>query len=263
MNRRRQQRSKKQRQGYVLIALCVLVAIGAITWFVYTKSEFVARSAETLCREDGLVIRETVIMIDATDGYSHEQSMVAKQLVSELLDNALIDERFTVYAVSENMVDQHPLVQVCNSGNAEGKSALTSNISRIDKRWREQFFDVVTAQIDALIGASEANYSPILETLKWVSAEVFFGSKAPQKQLIIVSDLLQHTREYSHYRGAFGQMPKGYAQSIHAYLENVDVTVLYIYRSDQYVRQTNAHVDFWLDHIGQSGGIVNRVKRLN
>jgi hypothetical protein len=263
MSRRKKQKKNADLQGYLILA--VVVAILATGGFYYAKvqSETVVRNKDDLCRKDRFVARETAIIIDATDDFNKSQALIIKKEFEKIIGESLIDERFSLYVINEKLADNKPLIVACNAGDGSDKSEFTSNLRRLKQAWEEQFYKKIVNQIDELIGEHEADESPIMEFIKYVSIETFYSSDATEKRLIVVSDMLHHTSSFSHYTQTQPFTESSYSIEVRPYLDNIKVEVLYVYRPQHAELQNRKHVEFWEKYFSQGNGQLTRVKTIN
>ena len=111
-----------------------------------------------------------------------------------------------------------------------------------------------------------SNSSPILEMVKYAALNSLYDSKSNTKNLIFVSDMLHHTKTYSHYKGdfdyeKFSQSSYGINQA--PLLSDVNITILYLNRPKYNNLQTRSHIGFWEKHFNDNGGYVSHVLRVN
>ncbi|MGR5132169.1 hypothetical protein [Vibrio alfacsensis] len=271
MARRRSKRQQKKQsantKGVLLIVLSMLIlsGIGFAYWKVSGTTH--ARDKETLCRTDGFVSRETVLVIDKTDVFSKTQSMIVKKEIRKMVENSEVDERFTFYVMSENTDQNIDKLVVCNPSNGSDKNEYTSNVKRLRKRWEENFLNPLLQSLSRVTDEEHtANSSPILEMMKYASINTMYDSEALEKRMVMVSDMLHYTQSFSHYRKLdayenYKSTPYALEQAPH--MDGVDVTILYLSRPKNANLQTVRHVTWWEHHIVENGGMVERVKRVN
>ena len=114
---------------------------------------------------------------------------------------------------------------------------------------------------------SEADASPIMEILQVVSLSAFpTESSDAKKKIVIISDMLHHTPEWSHYRGQMDfatleQTP--YFQRIRTDLQGADVQILYVRRNGMEKLQTKRHAFFWADYIDAIGGHLSLIEKID
>jgi hypothetical protein len=220
-----------------------------------------------MCRNDGFVSRETALVIDKTDVFSKTQSMIVKKEIRKIIENSKVDERFTFYVMGENTEQNIDKLVVCNPSDGSDSSEFTANVKRLRKRWEDNFLNPLLESLSSVTDKKHtANASPILEMMKYASINTMYDSEALEKRMIMVSDMLHHTSSFSHYRkfdayDNFKLTPYALEQTPH--MDGVDVTILYLSRPKNTNLQTVRHVTWWESHILESGGMVERVKRVN
>jgi len=265
MSRRKRQQDA-DKKGIILLVGAVLLIVSGIFAFFYYVEPAVKRNPDTACRVDEEISRETIIVIDATDNFNHTQALRIKKEIGLILSSAIIDERFSLYVIDETINKESEKFSVCNPGDGSNKSELTSNKRRLKKNWEALFYDRFTDAVDELIGAHTAIQSPIIEMIKFVSVNTFLDSRATEKRLVIVSDMLHHTQQYSHYRGSpdyteFSKTP--YALTMQPLLEGVDVQIFYLINEKHILLQNRGHIEFWNQHVLTNNGFVSSVKTVN
>ena len=104
--------------------------------------------------------------------------------------------------------------------------------------------------------AAQANTSPIMAALQDIAVDDFSGAAAQpiEKSLIIVSDMLENTRDYNQYRNLSDLSYQRFKQSP-AYLKyrtdlhGARVTIEYIQRVLPTGLDTVRHIEFWKDWV--------------
>lgn len=263
---RRQRQQKADLKGKVLLGIVIsVILLGSALYFYYVEP-LVKRNKETACRVDDNISRETIVVIDATDNFNDTQALRIKKEIEILLSSAILDERFSLYVLDEVIGEKSKKFSVCNPGDGSDKSELTANKRRLKKHWENIFYNRFTQAVDHLTGIHTASQSPILEMMKFVSVDTFLDSKATQKRLVIVSDMLHHTKQFSHYNGSFDYsqyLKSPYALTMQPLLEDVDVQIFYLIRENYISIQNRGHIDFWNKHILNNNGYVSSVKTVN
>jgi len=263
---RASRKRKKDKQGMLILGVVLVLFVSIVAALVEVKSNHVTRNGDNLCREDGFVSRETALVFDATDKFSDTQAMVLKKRVIGLLESAKNDERFTVYVLNDQVGVYAPKFTVCNPGDGLDRSEFTANKRRLYNDWKINFVGKVTQVVDEIITLSAGATSPIMEMIKFASIETMMDSRAKERRIVIVSDMLHHTERYSHYRSdhSFDLLADTpYGQEMRPYLKGVTLDVLYISRASQGKLQNRRHVEFWQNYIANGGGQVVNVEKIN
>lgn len=260
---RRRQKKKKQNAIGILLLLVVLTAFGAGAYVYFSKvSARIVLDKETNCPMKGSYKR-TAILIDTTDSLSRDQSFYLKKKLDEIVETAELYQRFDVYYLNASSEELAAAISVCNPGDGRDKSTLDSNPRRLKERWREEFFDKVAALFSDLENVPTAEQSPIIEGMKYVSIDAFVSSKSSSKELIVVSDLLQHSSLFSHYTSSYNENEVNSNSNLKSslpYLDAVSVKFMYVVRPAYRQLQTNKHIVFWDNLVRQSHGVVEDVE---
>lgn len=98
--------------------------------------------------------------------------------------------------------------------------------------------------------------SPIMELIQaTVVQDLKHAAPAAPRRLIVVSDMMQHSKEYSQYRGTDGEVffHGPLFDKVATDLTGIDVRVLYIRRVSGASRQPAGHEQFWANYFNRLG----------
>ena len=137
---------------------------------------------------------------------------------------------------------------------------LYENNRKITKDFHLRFLVPVTTALEQSLTTEVGERSPILETLQMISRsqEIDDGGK---KTLILVSDMLQNTAGFSHYRARRSYddfVRSGFASDVKADFRDWNVIVVYLRRYRDRQLQQAAHVDFWQRYFHEAGAKLTR-----
>ena len=137
---------------------------------------------------------------------------------------------------------------------------LYENNRRITKDFYLRFLVPVTAALERSLTTDVGERSPILETLQLIarSQEIADGGR---KTLILVSDMLQNTAGFSHYRDRRHYedfVRSGFASDVKADFRDWSIIVIYLRRYQDRHLQQGPHVDFWQRYFHDAGAKVTR-----
>jgi hypothetical protein len=146
------------------------------------------------------------------------------------------------------------------TSKARGARAFAPNNRKITKDFYQRFLVPVTAALRESLTTEVGEWSPILETLQLISRsqEIEDGGR---KTLILVSDMLQHTDGFSHYRDRRSYedfLRSGFASDVRADFRDWSIIVIYLRRYRDRRFQEAAHLEFWQRYFHDSGGTIAR-----
>jgi hypothetical protein len=178
-----------------------------------------------------------------------------------------IGTKLILYVIEDKKKEISPDFIICNPGTGEHSNQYTTNPSLIKKRWREKFENPLNTIIEEFLKPSTAQNSPIMEMFQVVALSAFPSTNdSVKKRIIIISDMLHHTPEWSHYRSQLdiGALKKtAYYQKVGTDLQNASVEILYVRRDGMDQVQTKRHALFWADYIESIGGRVVLIERID
>jgi len=211
----------------------------------------------TLCPLDGRPGASTLLVVDTTDPLTRVQAARLAATIRDARDSLPAQGRLTIlFLDAANAYDPREILSLCNPGSIRDSNPFTQTAKRVERRWREAFEAPVESAIESLLRAPAASRSPIVETIAAATARPDFDARNPNRRLLVVSDMLQHTNAYSHYAGrmrweSFAQ--SRLAPAALADLTGATVEVEYIRRPGTAHLQTEAHRSFWLAWFERNG----------
>ncbi len=263
--RRRGGSAPKQAAGVAILAVCFAIMAGLGWLFLHLKEQQARFDPETFCPLDGRHDR-TAILIDASDPLSATQVKRVREHIEDLRLHLELHEWVGLYVLGEdNLVLPRPVFALCNPGNAEQANPLYENPDRIRRQFAERFQAPMVEAVERLAeeNTEEQSTSPILEMVRAVATDRGYRSSG-RRRLVIVSDMLQNTPQYSHYSGEpdFGAFREsGYAGDfLNLSLLDVDVEILYLKRTKTAALQTYGHVRFWEQYFDAVDASLGRVE---
>jgi len=247
----------------VIGIICIISIIGGLATYSSFFNERVVVDNKTGCPKDGPYSR-TVILIDQTDTFSPVQANDIQNQFEKYKKSIPRYGELVIYAMRQGTKNTlKPLIRACNPGTKDDINQLVESSNKISQQWTVSFDEPVRKVLkDALQPMSSKN-SPIIETMQaFVVSEfgpVYMDNK--DKKLVIISDLLQHSKVLSHYKpnydvDKFIQSQK--FSKLTADLRDVEVDFLYLLRNTQKAHQNFKHREFWRGLIGVQGGTVGR-----
>jgi len=186
----------------------------------------------------------------------------------QLLEETPRYGRVSLYEMNADATMQ-PAAKVsrCNPGQVASDvlEGLGTNPDLMRQTWRTEFYDQFINELDAIDETSRQ--SPILERIPFVSTDAFADGNVggADKRLYLVSDLLQHSENYSMYPDParewshFETRPDFATLTANPFMNGVSVEVLHLLRSCSPERELQAHNNhlLWWDryftHLTVSG----------
>lgn len=256
MAARRRPRRRRSRGGVTIVIgagliVAALAAFGGIGWAVWRASGAPAIDAASLCPEDGPV-GHLAILLDTTDPVARAQLDAARARVERLIADAPDFTRVSFATVSpERGVREASFTSLCKPPS--DASALTGNPRLVAARYREAFLDPIAAHLDALLAIPTADSSPIIEALaEFLAAIPGFATTEGFREVVLVSDLVQHSDVLSFYRGGDWQSfaSGGGVARLSGALDGADVRILRLPRPEAPAEVVD---DFWVRYLDAQG----------
>ncbi len=267
-NKRQQRKKNKNFLGTVLIIFVLSVFVLGATYYFKIQSRQQSYDQETLCPLNLPSSEYLALVFDKSDVYNKIQQSYLKRFFNNLKAELMPGTRISIFLIeSLDGKEIQPDYVVCVPRTGEDANVFYENPKQIKKRWKEQFEKPLDQAIAGFMQPSQAEFSPIMEIFQYISLTAFpSGEETAEKKVIIISDMLQHTPEWSHYRGQFDLnqlMRNNYYQRIRTDLENAEVKILYVRRDGNEHLQNKRHAYFWSDFIQSLGGRVTLIEKID
>ena len=247
-----------------IIAVVAVIA-GLVAYSNFTGT--IKIDDETGCPLDGPKSK-LVMIVDQTDKFSAVQVADIKNQFEAYKEKVPRYGQFTIYAIkSLSSGIPPPVVSACNPGTAKDVNQLVESSVQIAREWRNSFDAPMRQVFSEVLQPTESDSSPIIEIIQAVAVKEFGPSWMDNrsKELVIISDLLQHSPSISHY-GSYSAEKFIQSQSfkkLEADLRDVDVDILYLQRTTKKAEQNQKHLDFWRLLIQKQNGGVRKIYRVS
>ena len=263
MAKRRASPRKRREQKDVLITTSAfaggILIVGLVVWGLVLSSREVQRDKKTYCPVGGAE-SVTAVLIDLSEPYNATQSEVIMQSLEAVRDSIEIDGKIAVYILSDakNALPD-PDFAYCTP--PKDGNFLIENPDWIKQKWQDSVGSLGKIVEGMIADKSGRPTSPIMEMIQVVAVKEFRKSSSNpprEKTLIVVSDMIQHSHGYSHYRvdrpdfAAFKKTP--HYQKVRTDLAGAEVRVLLVRRDGAGGIQTQPFFDFWWTFLEDMGG---------
>lgn len=208
VNRRSKRKSKYAKKdvlgasGWIGISigtLSIALIVGLLLVSQFNKSPLL--DSVSLCQIDTELVGSMAILIDTTDKIQERSSRSAQVYLAKKIDSVPENTLISVFVMSEDSSSHiTPLISRCKPSDGSTASELTQNPVLMKRRFQEEFYVPFSETLNGLFDKEPADYSPILESLQSISIEAFQPyPDSVEKRLLVISDLLQHSTNYSMY----------------------------------------------------------------
>ena len=211
----------------------------------------------------------TVVLVDTSDDLPE----IAQRQVLGLLDDQITGlaayHKLDIRVLDVVHGRSRSLFSKCNPGDGNGLSEWTDNPRLARMRWIDSFRQPASDAVKHSVVSAQAASSPIMGALQDIAVDEFSSSAARdvEKTLIIVSDMLENTRDYNQYQNLADLSYQRFRQS-QAYLKyrtdlhGARVTIEYVQRLLPKGIDTVRHIEFWKEWITDNRGTFEIARRL-
>jgi hypothetical protein len=261
--------ASKKRIRYLVAATVILSLVIAVSGAAaYMELHQPPPLDSRLCPASGPT-GHIVLVVDKTDPLGYTQKQAFHDLMDRLVTRGVPPGYLlSVFALDEDFkANSTPLLEECNPGNESGKSEWTNNLAHLRKRFEEDFRTPMLRLEEQLESKRSETYSPVFEMLDMASINGFRKQNVNgPRHLIVVSDMLHNTPEYSMYRHTrdvfdFARFRESnYGRKVATDLNGVDVELDLLLTTP--ALQTRRQLKFWEDFFTASGAKIASVRPL-
>jgi hypothetical protein len=210
---------------------------------------------------------QTIILVDQSEALTDTHRRFALSFIRDWVASDAtfpVRSRIALFTFSKHNFESRsspslrPSADLCRPPSHGNE--LYENNRKITKDFHQRFLVPVTAALETSLTTEVGERSPVLETLQLVSRSQEI-SDTGRKTLIIVSDMLQNTEGFSHYRARRSYedfVRSGFASDVKADFRGWSIVVIYLRRyRDRHLQQA-AHLEFWQQYFHEAGGRIIR-----
>lgn len=160
-----------------------------------------ATDEETGCRLDRQDPSHTIVLVDQSDPFNATDVAWVRALLE---DEARALPKFGRLTLSvPNAASSYDPVTVwtgCSPGSAAAANPIFQNPKMIEQAWQAKFHKPLMAGAETVLIDNVAPNSPLMEAMFTLGDRPDFQDNVPARRLILVSDLMQHSKEFSMYK---------------------------------------------------------------
>jgi hypothetical protein len=250
--------------GVLLICLS-LTALGGFAYFKFSRPQKPIPDRVSLCPITGPE-GVTVVLVDTTDNLPETTKREVRQFLNDLIIELPAYYKLDIRVLDAASAKSKSLFSRCNPGDGVGLSEWTDNPAIARKRWIEGFQKPAEEAMGFSLRFDRAAASPIMAAIQDIAIDQFSAANvrnAP-KSLIIISDMIEHTRDYSQYSGdlTFERYKRSPAYlKYRTDLHGAKVAIGYVRRLGAKL-DTKRHPVFWQEWVVDNRGTVDRIRSL-
>jgi hypothetical protein len=250
--------------GALTVLAATVFAAGAYVYFTLARPPTLDNVS--LCPVDG-PRSVAVVLLDSTDEIP---DIAKREIRTALVDRAetLSDhELLEIRLLDPKTPGGRMIFSKCNPGDGAGLSEYTANPRLARQRWLDEFRQPLDAALDAGFRPLPGKTSPIMAAIQRIAVERFTGRavESVPKELIVISDMLEHGPDYSQYSGdlSFARFKASRAyKKVRTDLHGADVVIYYIQRATGRPINSADHIRFWADWIHDNNGRLKEANKL-
>lgn len=241
------------------VALCLLSVLlfAGFVWLKVRAANNVQLDARTDCPVDGPT-SVTAMIFDVTDPVPQPTMDDLKNKFRQAVIQVEPGGYLWVGTFSATPGDLTSMFGHCNPGDGSTVDDLTGNSRRRQLKWEKMFEKPLQELPGKLPKDGQADQSPIMAAIQKIKTNVFDNGefdKVP-KRLIVVSDMMENTPDYSQYRSGTDWDPYKKSRAYSRYrtdLLGAEVHVLYLNRPERKFSSVG-HTEFWKRWVEENNG---------
>jgi hypothetical protein len=256
--------------GGVALILLAVAAGAAFGYFYFSTPASPTLDAQSLCPLEGPQ-GITVVLVDTSDDLPDATRRQVLGMLEDIIVGLPAFYRLDIRVLDIAGVRSRSLFSKCNPGDGTGLSEWTHNPRVARLQWIENFRKPAAEAVKSSIASAKANSSPIMAAIQDIAIDQFSpaANQKAKKSLIVISDMIEYTKDYSQYPRAGDLSFERYKQSP-AYLKfrtdlhGAAVLIYYVTRQmkGQPVIDDAKHGLFWGAWMKDNGASSVNIKRL-
>jgi hypothetical protein len=266
---RRKQLKESARGGLLRVAgalagLAGLAAIAGVVWFNLAHPP-IEINKKTLCPETG-PSSTTVVLIDVSDPLPPVAQEDVKSEIAQEMEHLPKFGLLELRLLDPDVNGGHVLFSRCNPGDGRELSEIIANPEQEKRKFEEGFETPLTDLLGSAVRSDPAQSSPIMEAIQWIAVKEFApsGQDKEKPRLIVVSDMIQHSDNYSLYKGdaTFERFRRSPSYDVlRTDLRQADATVFFSHRQNLAVPD-NELIGFGEQWFADNGGSLIRIRKI-
>lgn len=197
MPRRRSDKGPWFWRGMIALMLGVVFALFAVVAFNQPPTLM----ADTSCRMDRKDPAHTIVLIDQSDPFNPNDLDWVYEFVDAEARTLPKYGRLTVMTPNAaSPYDPKVVYVACSPGSAAEANPVFQNPKMIEQTWQTQFHAPLLEKVEAVLLDTRQPSSPLAEAIYSIADRADFQPGRPERRIVLVSDLMQHSDGFSFYR---------------------------------------------------------------
>lgn len=257
--------------GGILLIVLAITAGSTFAYFYFSTPSRPTLDAQSLCPIEGPQ-GITIVLVDTSDDLPDATRRQVLSLLEDIIASLPPFYKLDIRVLDIAGLRSRSLFSKCNPGDGTGLSEWTANPRIARLQWIENFRKPAADAVKSSIASAKANSSPIMAAIQDIAIDQFSSaaSQRATKNLIVISDMIEHTKDYySQYPRAGDLTFERYKQSP-AYLKfrtdlhGASAVIYYVTRQvkGQPILDDSKHAVFWGAWMKDNGASSVTLKRL-
>ena len=252
------------------LLLLAIIAGSALAYFYYLTPARPVLDAQSLCPIRGPQ-GIAVVLIDTSDDLPETTRREVMGMLDDKIETLPPFHKLDIRVLDIAGVRSRSLFSKCNPGDGTGLSEWTDNPRIARSRWIDSFRKPAADAMKSSLGSAKAASSPIMAAIQDIAIDQFSSaaSQGAKKSLLVISDMIEFTRDYGQYSRSgdlsFERYRKSAAyQKYSTNLHGATVSISYVNRqlNGQPLLESRQHAKFWGAWIEDNKGLRGTVKML-
>lgn len=215
-----ERKRRRDRWGWAMIGISAVLLGGLFVAGYFVPS---VNLNENFCMRGEATARQIILVIDQTDPFESLGKNTIKTRIADLIKETIgktkKGEKISLFSFSgSNERRFPPIAQACNPGEWKEHNQWLDNEKTVTKNYTG-FSNRIAQQIQRVTADESTTWSPILEALTDIATRDEFIPSRAANRMIIVSDMIQHSKSISFYdykktKKAIGHSDEELAQAL-------------------------------------------------
>jgi hypothetical protein len=254
--------------GGVALIVITLAGFASLAIFHFSNPPDPTLDPVSLCPSTGPK-GINVVLVDTSDDLPDAAQRQVLGILEDQITNLPTYYKLDIRVLDIPAGRSRSLFSKCNPGDGVGLSEWKQNPRLARLLWLESFQQPAKDAVKNSLTSAKAKSSPIMAAIQDIAIDQFSRDvvQGIPKSLIVISDMLEYTRDYSQYPSA-GDLSYQRFQRSPAYLKfrtdlhGARVTIEYVRRNLPVKFDSRQHMEFWHQWIQENRGVYEIAKSL-
>jgi len=187
-----------------ILALGLIAAVVVLTAGIFLGLMFLTDPVDDYGCPTKHKVGHAIVLIDKTDAFNVAQQRILTDLIERFksdLQWLALRDKLSIYVLDDtNYVRPRPMFSACRPKSDSEVNELIEDRYILKSEFEQKYASRLQVVLTEVLKGTKTATTPLLEMLREISVLPDFGHDLPARRLVIFSDMIHNTPEWSMYR---------------------------------------------------------------